>query len=846
NIVINDLEQIQNKDFANNNVSGITQVHFLHHLLRSIPVNKVVEEVRLIGKAACPVATTTFLMFSKSIISMLFLSHMGKIELAGGALAIGFANITGLSIMKGLCMGMDPICFQAFGAKSGLLENPQSCVAATGIIMQTTGVIYVIPFSLSLSISQRVGNELGAGQPSSARWAAIIGISIAFIYGLIVFGLSVTLRNTLGKLYTNEVQILGLLSSALPITGLAELGNAPQTAACGALTGSARPKVGVRINIAAFYLIGLPMSIVLAFVFKIGYRGLWLGLVASQAACVSLMVYTLVKTDWSDQAKRAEEMTLAMDKDDETELNELVIYFKEEITKHSSETIKFNTIITSLKALDDFFSNRNHVKKFLRALPSKWRPNVTATEESKDLSKLSLDELVSNLKVYEVVLEKDSESVKNKKEKYKSLALKARHVLSDEDASSSDSNDEEYAMAIRDFKKFFRRRGKFVRQPYNDKKNFRKAKEDKKEDRSDCGDDKEEICLMAHQNEVRQKVKLEPNEWIKDSGCSRHMTGYSPNSKAYIVLNKETIKVEEYLNVKFDETPPPKSSPLVDDDILENDIIENQDKDLEIKENEPEAIQDESWTMGTQEELNQFKTNDVWSLVPPPRNQTIIGLNSCLSLHHHPSPTMPKENKTNLKRTARISIRPCCFNNPRTSSPLYQPFSPPSDYVSEPPPTTSTSQTSIPHLSPTSNNNNILLTPKITPPPLTSPPPAPTQPFNLSSPLAINLDPIELLFSTPPTYPQAFLDSIEDLLPATTNPPPPRPLFDTIEHLANEPPLISYFPSPTPDMKPPIPPFPPQCSPNLPSSFPPLPPLGPNNPIPMLTHEMFCEHCQRT
>ncbi|GKD49523.1 hypothetical protein Tco_1278499, partial [Tanacetum coccineum] len=107
---------------------------------------------------------------------------------------------------------------------------------------------------------------------------------------------------------------------------------------------------------------------------------------------------------------------------------------------------------------------------------------VIAIEESKDLSKLSLDELVSNLKVYEVVLEKDLEIAKNKKEKYKSLALKARQVLSDEVASSLDSNDEEYAMAVRDFKKFFRRRGKFVRQPYDDKKNFRKVKEDKKED----------------------------------------------------------------------------------------------------------------------------------------------------------------------------------------------------------------------------------------------------------------------------------------------------------------------------------------------------------------------------
>ncbi|GJV53766.1 zf-CCHC domain-containing protein [Tanacetum coccineum] len=219
---------------------------------------------------------------------------------------------------------------------------------------------------------------------------------------------------------------------------------------------------------------------------------------------------------------------------------DLFVQKYEEFTITDDKTIdyafsRFNTIITSLKALDESFSSRNHVRKFLRALPSKWRPKVMAIEESKDLSKLSLDQLVGNLKVYEVVLEKDLEIAKNKKEKYKSLALKARQVLSDEDASSSDSNDEEYAMVVRDFKKFFRRRGKFVRQPYDDKKKFRKVKEDKKEDRmcfkcgdlnhficdcpknsfgdqkafvveswSDSGDDskKEEICLMTHSNEV--------------------------------------------------------------------------------------------------------------------------------------------------------------------------------------------------------------------------------------------------------------------------------------------------------------------------------------------------------
>ncbi|GJR80541.1 hypothetical protein Tco_0151326 [Tanacetum coccineum] len=55
---------------------------------------------------------------------------------------------------------------------------------------------------------------------------------------------------------------------------------------------------------------------------------------------------------------------------------------------------KFNTIITSLKALDEGFSSKNCVRKFLRALHPKWRAKVTAVEESKNLTTLSLDELL--------------------------------------------------------------------------------------------------------------------------------------------------------------------------------------------------------------------------------------------------------------------------------------------------------------------------------------------------------------------------------------------------------------------------------------------------------------------
>ncbi|GKA85469.1 zf-CCHC domain-containing protein [Tanacetum coccineum] len=125
---------------------------------------------------------------------------------------------------------------------------------------------------------------------------------------------------------------------------------------------------------------------------------------------------------------------------------------------------RFNTIITSLKALDEGYSSNNYVRKFLRALHPKWRAKVTAIEESKDLTSLSLDELIGNLKVNEMIIKKDSEIVKAKVER-KSLALKAKKESSDEECLTSGSEDEEYAMAVRDFKKFFKRRGRFVKQP---------------------------------------------------------------------------------------------------------------------------------------------------------------------------------------------------------------------------------------------------------------------------------------------------------------------------------------------------------------------------------------------
>nr|GEX81331.1 zf-CCHC domain-containing protein/DUF4219 domain-containing protein/UBN2 domain-containing protein [Tanacetum cinerariifolium] len=157
--------------------------------------------------------------------------------------------------------------------------------------------------------------------------------------------------------------------------------------------------------------------------------------------------------------------------------------------------------------------------------------------------------------------------VKGKREQNRSLALKTKKKSSDEDSSTSDSKDKEYAMAVRDFKKFFKRRGRFVRQLHDERKSSQRNKDDKN-DKSErkcfkCGDPnhligeclklsrnryqrayvggpwsdsdeegeektKEEKCLMANASnevEVIYEHSLKYEEWIEDHIFSYSMMG---------------------------------------------------------------------------------------------------------------------------------------------------------------------------------------------------------------------------------------------------------------------------------------------------------------------------------
>lgn len=110
-------------------------------------------------------------------------------------------------------------------------------------------------------------------------------------------------------MFTDDAEILRLTSAALPILGLCELGNCPQTVGCGVVRGTARPTAAANVNLGAFYLVGMPVAIGLGFWLGVGFVGLWLGLLSAQVCCAGLMLYVVGTTDWHCQADKAQTLT---------------------------------------------------------------------------------------------------------------------------------------------------------------------------------------------------------------------------------------------------------------------------------------------------------------------------------------------------------------------------------------------------------------------------------------------------------------------------------------------------------------------------------------------------------
>ncbi|KAK2401717.1 putative mitochondrial protein [Trifolium repens] len=155
---------------------------------------------------------------------------------------------------------------------------------------------------------------------------------------------------------------------------------------------------------------------------------------------------------------------------------------------------RFQILVSGLQVLDKSYTEADHVRKVLRSLPPKWRPKVTAFQESKDLDTVSLESLVSSLKSHEMELMTDESTKKMKgialSSKSSSKALKAKIVESEDEASEEgqeDESDDEEEMVLMAAKvsQWAKRSKKYAGKFGGSSKRLSTAK-DKKEDQNKC------------------------------------------------------------------------------------------------------------------------------------------------------------------------------------------------------------------------------------------------------------------------------------------------------------------------------------------------------------------------
>lgn len=209
---------------------------------------------------------------------------------------------------------------------SGILTNAPEAVATMGILIQATSLIYIFPSSLSLAVSTRIGNELGANQASQAKTSSMVALSCAVFTSFMAMSFMTTMRNGWGKMFTNDKAILSLTAMVMPVAGICELGNCPQTTGCGVLRGSARPSLGANINLGSFYGVGLPIAVLMGFAMNTGLLGLWFGLLAAQVVCAVVMVIVVARTDWLVQAQRARQLTGREEEEVQSRAESRVLY----------------------------------------------------------------------------------------------------------------------------------------------------------------------------------------------------------------------------------------------------------------------------------------------------------------------------------------------------------------------------------------------------------------------------------------------------------------------------------------------------------------------------------------
>jgi MATE family multidrug resistance protein len=151
-------------------------------------------------------------------------------------------------------------------------------LAAHQIALNLCSTTFMVPLGFSATAAVLVGQALGRDDVAGARRAAFTSYALGIGFmGLAAISFAL-LPEVFVRIYTGDVQVIGMGVSLLLVGAAFQLSDGTQTISLGALRGAADTRVPMVVAAIAYWGVGLPLGWVLAFPLGLGPPGLWWGL----------------------------------------------------------------------------------------------------------------------------------------------------------------------------------------------------------------------------------------------------------------------------------------------------------------------------------------------------------------------------------------------------------------------------------------------------------------------------------------------------------------------------------------------------------------------------------------
>ncbi|EEF31431.1 multidrug resistance pump, putative [Ricinus communis] len=212
-----------------------------------------------------------------------------------------------LSISSGVMLCLELWYNAVLVLLAGYMKNATTQVSALSICLNITGWEMMLCFAFLTSCTVRISNELGRGDAKAARFAIKVIFTESLCMGIFFFILCLALDRQIARVFTSEENVIEAVSKLSVLLAFSVLLNSFQAVFTGGAVGAGRQGTVAYINICSYYLIGVPIGVVLGYVAHWQIKGIWIGMVIGVVIQVLVLGYITFTTNWHEQVKKASE-----------------------------------------------------------------------------------------------------------------------------------------------------------------------------------------------------------------------------------------------------------------------------------------------------------------------------------------------------------------------------------------------------------------------------------------------------------------------------------------------------------------------------------------------------------